>query len=259
MVRIRAQDLAPEPRALDFTFALNVLPPLPTAAPTSTPTALPTRTPTVTSTAAPTKTSTQTPTITPTGTPAATATVTPTPTNPPPASCAGTPLACDDPGKSLFQLTKKTADPTKRTLIWKWLSGTIAGQSAFGDPTTATSYALCVYDDGALVEDYLIAPGGTCDGDPCWEAIGDKGYQYTNDAGNTDGITEVLLLSGSGNAKILARGRGGNVAVPSTDPLFTQDTDVTVQLVRSGVGCWQAVYSTPATKNTDESFKDKIP
>jgi hypothetical protein len=69
MVRIRAQDLAPEPRLLDFTFALNVLLPLPTATSTLTPTRTPTATPTDTPTATPTQTPTATPTDTPTATP----------------------------------------------------------------------------------------------------------------------------------------------------------------------------------------------
>ena len=41
---------------------------------------------------------------------------------------------------------------------------------------------------------------------------------------------------------------------------FTQDTDVTVQLLKSDGGvCWQSVFPAPAGKNSGGQFKDKIP
>jgi hypothetical protein len=268
MVRIRAQDLAPQPRLLDFTYALDVLPPPPSAAPTRTITRTPTGTPMVTSTTTSRSTSTvtrttsrtTTPTTAPTESPRPTRIRTPTPTAPPFATCAATPIVCGNPARALFQLKTKTGDPTRTRLIWKWLDGAVAGQSAFGNPTRSTNYALCVYDDGAIVGDYRIAAAGACDGSPCWRAIGFQGYKYSNNAGNADGITEILLKSDGSRGSILLNGEGEKLAVPATDPLFMQAEDVTVQLVQSDGGpCWQAIYPAPAVQSSDEQFKDAIP
>lgn len=96
--RIRARNLAPTPKALDFTYQFAVATPTPTntpaatSSPTNTATSTPTRTPTRTATQTPIATATSTPTFTftstntstrtatPTRTPSATATLTPTST-----------------------------------------------------------------------------------------------------------------------------------------------------------------------------------
>ncbi len=205
-----------------------------------------------------------TPTPSSTATITATFTVTPsaTPTEPPdpPASCGATPATCDAPGKALFLLKKRTGDPSKSKLLWKWLKGTVAGQVDFGDPTTVTSYALCVYDDGVLAQQHLLEAGGICGAKPCWKALSDKGYRYKNKNGNGAGISVVTMKSGIGKAKIILKGKGTSVAVPATDPLFTQASELRTQLVRSGAStCWEADLATPAVKSTAEQFKDKAP
>jgi hypothetical protein len=135
------------------------------------------------------------------------------------------------------------------------LSGTIAGTSAFGDPTATTSHALCIYDDGTLAAEYGIEPGGTCaNGKPCWKPTGDKGFKYKNTPpGNVDGISLVLLKSGSGNAKIVIKGKGADTDIPT----LAQSSDVRVQLVNDAGNCWGAVFDAPAVKNDGEKFKDK--
>ena len=97
LVRIRALDSAPQPRALDFEFEFDVLPSLPTATPTDTSTPTPTSTPTATPTDTPTATPTNTPTATPTSTPTATPTDTPTatPTDTPTVTPTYTPTAAE--------------------------------------------------------------------------------------------------------------------------------------------------------------------
>ncbi len=172
--------------------------------------------------------------------------------------CSATPIACDDPGTAIFSVKKTTGDPSATKLIWKWLKGSIASQSAFGDPTAGTGYTLCVYDGAALVESHSITGAGDCDDSPCWKPVGDKGYKYKNPAGNDAGITKVLLKSGPGKSKILVKGKGTNLVVPSSDPIYAQSPDVSVQLVSSGGGCWQAVYPSGATTSSGEKFQDKI-
>ena len=69
----------------------------------------------------------------------------------------------------------------------------------------------------------------------------------------------MLVKSGAGNAKLLVQAKGAKVVLPTSDPIFTQAADLTVQLVTSQGNCWQAVFPSPATKSTGEQFKDKIP
>jgi cysteine-rich repeat protein len=174
-------------------------------------------------------------------------------------ACSPAPLSCGNPGKAIFQVKKSTGDPSATKLISKWLKGTISGPSEFGDPIAGTSFELCVYDGSSLVESHGIAGGGDCGGDPCWKPVGTKGFKYKNTAGNDDGITKVLLKSGSGKAKILVKAKGSGVVTPDTDPIYTQAPSVTVQLVGSNGSCWQAVYPGGATVSTGEQFKDKMP
>lgn len=176
-----------------------------------------------------------------------------------PARCAPTPAVCDSSAKAIVKVKSDVGNPDKNLLVWKWLLGTIDDAASFGDPTDCTSYALCIYDDGVLKHEYQVEPAGTCGGDPCWSAAGQRGFKYKNPAGNEDGIVLAKLLSGAGKAKLLLKGKGSNLAVPATDPLFTQSADVTVQLVRSaGGGCWESGFAPPALKNTEKLFKDKI-
>jgi cysteine-rich repeat protein len=151
--------------------------------------------------------------------------------------CAQTPVACAHPGKSVFQIKRTIGDPSSTKLLWKWLKGSIGGPSDFADPIAGASVTMCVYDDGSLVESHVVAPGGDCGGKPCWKALGTKGYKYKNKAGNEEGITKVILNSGMGNAKIIVKGKGADLTVPATDPIYAQNTQLTVQLVVTGGAC----------------------
>jgi hypothetical protein len=173
--------------------------------------------------------------------------------------CSSTPVACANPGKAIFQVKQKTGDPSATKLLWKWLKGTIGGPSDFADPIAGASVNVCVYDDGELVESHVVAPGGECGGKPCWKTLGTKGFKYKNKDGNADGITKVILKSGMNSAKILVKGKGAEVDVPISDPIYTQSSQVTVQLSVTGGACWQAVYPSPAGMSTSTQFKDKVP
>jgi hypothetical protein len=54
----------------------------------------------------------------------------------------------------------------------------------------------------------------------------------------------------------------GAPGVADPDPIYTQSSQLTVQLVVSGGACWQAVFPNPATNPATSSasqFKDQIP
>lgn len=174
-------------------------------------------------------------------------------------TCAPAPLTCPDPGKGVLLVKRTTGDPSATKLLWKWLKGTINTPTEFGNPLDGTSYAVCVYDGSELVESHQVAPGGTCGASPCWKQLGTKGFGYKNTDGNDAGITKLLLKSGTGKAKILVKGKGASLIVPTSDPIYAQTSPVTVQLVTSGGNCWDASYPGPAKKSTASQFKDIIP
>lgn len=80
----------------------------------------------------------------------------------------------------------------------------------FGDPTIAagTAYTLCVYDDAdqLALELAVERAGGTCDGAPCWSALGSSGFRYLDRALAADGFQSIRLKGGARTtASVLAR------------------------------------------------------
>jgi len=142
-------------------------------------------------------------------------------------------------------------------LIWKWSKGSATSKADFGSPLTNTSYLLCVYDGGSNeILDSVAIGGDSCGGVPCWQ---DKktGFLYKDKDKSPSGPQQIQLKEGAdGKAKILVKAKGSQV----DPPLLPLVQPVTVQLVNSNGLCWQAVYSTPATKNEPGppgQFKDK--
>jgi hypothetical protein len=160
------------------------------------------------------------------------------------------------PKKSLLVLKDKSPDK-KDTLVWKWLKGSATVLADFGDPLNTTSYALCLYDQTGVAQPRILAmipAGGICSDKPCWKPT-KKGLKYKDKELTPDGILNVLLLPGvDGEAKVIVKGKGANVGMPTLPPT----TPVTVQLKRidnAGI-CFNAAYTTPI-KNLPDQFKAK--
>ncbi|MEB2286071.1 MAG: hypothetical protein B6D46_03750 [Polyangiaceae bacterium UTPRO1] len=139
------------------------------------------------------------------------------------------------------------------SLQWKWNRGAATPQTDFGNPTIDTGYQLCLYDGGALRMSLPLPAGGACGGRACWRENG-SGFQYADKTGSR-GITRLALKSGTtpGKAKILLKGRGGGLAMPTLP--FAQP--LTVQLRSSTGACWDATFSAPALRNRADQFKDE--
>jgi hypothetical protein len=101
-----------------------------------------------------------------------------------------------------------------------------------------------------------FGPGGTCDGEPCWQAKGDSGFKFGDKAATQGGIKKITLKSGaSGKAKIVVKGQGVGLALCD----LPASTPVTAQLhVYDGdrVDCWETSFSA-SIKNDGEIFKAK--
>jgi hypothetical protein len=173
--------------------------------------------------------------------------------------CGATPrFDCDiplEPQKGLFLLKRNAGDPTKNKLRWKWIKGEDILPLQLEDPRVANHYALCVYVNGTLTMNLVVPADGTCDGKPCWKAVGSgdtAGFAYKNKAAS--GVTRIDMRAGiGGDARFDVQGKGLGLGVP-TLPL-TQP--VKVQLVNANGYCWEATYSSPAIQNDSSTFKDK--
>jgi cysteine-rich repeat protein len=148
---------------------------------------------------------------------------------------------------------------------WVWRKGptTVAD---FGDPTADTDYSLCMYDEKggepSLVSGASVPAGGQCGrrDRPCWKALGgSRGYRYRNVDLAPLGISTMVLRAG-GQARILVRGFGPRLQLPSTaatGKVFAQDTGVSVQLVNSDGQCWASRFEAPARRNSSSHFSDR--
>ena len=237
--------------------------PTPPPTPTVTPTGAPTDTATPTGTPTPTPTNTPSATDTPRAipTPTPTSSVTPTPSG----GCAASPqIGCQQARRAGLSINGATHR----------LGATWSGNSAlpvvagFGDPVNgSTGYRLCIYDTGgggtSLAFGAGVPAGGTCGRRQCWKRLRDT-FSYLNIAGNPDGIRRVSLRAPVGNtaAAIAVTGRGANLRVPaSTDGIFLlrEFPAVIVQLQRGdSPDCWEAVFTTPAMRDTRWAFADTV-
>ncbi len=146
----------------------------------------------------------------------------------------------------------------RERLTWNW-EGTGVAVGDFGDPTSATTYRLCLYDRElgvASVAGSTSAPaGGQCGSRNCWKAKPGKGFQYTDRAGTPDGTTKLKLsATAAGTGKIKLTAGGAALTVPGL-PLL-QDTDVVAQLLSSNADCWQTTLEAPALDNDASRFRD---
>jgi hypothetical protein len=131
-------------------------------------------------------------------------------------------------------------------LVWRWERGEWTTLSEFGDPTTSTTYTLCIWDELAetptLVSETTIPPGDR------WTPV-TNGYRYVDSHRVHGGVRRVILKAGGDRqARIAMRGKGENLWVPGL-PL-QQDSHVTVQLVNENA-CWEAEYSTFVRRDSE--------
>jgi len=193
---------------------------------------------------APTPTPTSSPTPSPTDTPSA-------------ATCPLSPAGgCATSAKAQLQL-RDNADDTKDKLKWKFTGGPALLSSDFGEPRTTASFALCIYDDGALKAELFVGPSATL-----WATAGGNGFSYKDAAGSSDGVTTVKLLGGeAGASRLQVKGRGTNLPMPaplSGTQFFDATTAVTAQLREVNGDCYETAFS-PAEviKNDGTQFKAK--
>jgi len=165
-------------------------------------------------------------------------------------NCLSTPPdSCRVAEKSSLIIRDAGNDSTDR-IVWKWSKGAQTSQDEFGDPTSAATHTLCLYDGsgGSPIATYQVPP------DPVKWVVGAKGFKYADQGASADGIAKVILKAGdAGKAKVLVKGRGLDLP----DPVLPFDLPVTVRLMNSESGvCFEASYETPQIrKNEAGQFK----
>lgn len=206
-----------------------------------------------------TPTNTATPSGTPTPTSSTTSLVTPTSTNTPTSpTCPLTPTSgCATSIGGQLRIVDHPTDDRDR-LKWAFKGGPALNQGDFGDPTTATSHALCVYDDGVLKLQAQVPPSSSL-----WLPVSTKGYKYKDPLGGSDGITKMRLLGGTADrSKLRAIGKGANLPLPapaSPTRLLNATAEVKAQLLDSQGKCYETTFTpTDVQRNDGTLFKARF-
>src|SRR5262249_30317644 len=110
-------------------------------------------------------------------------------------------------------------DNHRDVLAWRMESAGLAAD--VGDPTTTTSFHLCVYDGSSGLQPrrmFALPAGGQCDGTACWRPRG-IGFAYHSRDQDPDGISAASLqVTSRGGVGLKVRG-GGTSLQPPTLPL----------------------------------------
>jgi hypothetical protein len=154
-------------------------------------------------------------------------------------ACVGNaPSGCLQASATGRLVIKNDANDKRDRLIWKWSRGA-TDVADLGDPTNATAYRLCIFDQTAGVDHPVMrvdVPAGSA-----WRPIR-SGFSYRDRFRLQDGVRRIRLRAGAaGKASVFVMADGVNL--PASPLPLQQDTTVTVQL-GNGTSCWEAKYST---------------
>ena len=174
---------------------------------------------------------------------------------PPQATCPPEPALCQSSGRATLVVETNATNPQNAGLVWRWLDGSVADRSEFGNPLESTSYAFCLYDDGSLVGSYEIPRTSDCADDDCWSVIRQNRFEFA------EGDASVTLRSGT-DAQVIVELQGDDSLLPDKQLPLRQSQYVIAQLLTGDVPrprCWQSIFAPPATTNGATKFDDEIP
>lgn len=166
----------------------------------------------------------------------------------------GTPLdSCLVAPKGKLQIVDDDND-AKNKLNLQMQNAPGVSPEDFGSPTTSDPYHACIFGPDSLLMQAEVAPGGSCDGKPCW-AETTTGFTYKDKSGSRDGITALKLkASAKPKTKIDAKGKGAGLNAPA---LPFPDA-VMAQIVNAKTGqCFETYFLEPlAVKKNSSTHYD---
>jgi hypothetical protein len=147
------------------------------------------------------------------------------------------------PGAALLTIDNRSPD-TRDRLAWTLHKGAATTMAELGNPTTTTSYAVCLYDGVSGVPQRrlmkVIPPGAR------WKAF-NRGFRFRDSTTATGGIQGITLSEGTaGHSSVAVRGKGQPLTLPGL-PLAKQP-NVIIQLLNDTT-CWSSTHSTSVTNN----------
>jgi hypothetical protein len=151
-------------------------------------------------------------------------------------------------------LLKDDSADERDGLVWAFRKGELTDKTDYGSPVTTDSYALCLYEDDALVQGFEIPAAQLCNGKPCWRELA-RGFVYRDRDLTPDGIGSVRMTQGlaDGKTAIRLRGKGQRLGLPDLTQLGGV---LEVQLQRIGdSACWAATYTPPFVENDGETLR----
>jgi cysteine-rich repeat protein len=132
------------------------------------------------------------------------------------------------------------------SLKWNWRNGEATTPAELGDPTTSTSYAVCIYRPIGPTQDLGLllaaeAPAGATSGaKPSWSVRAGGPIKFTNRLGNAGGLTNISVRpADTGHTRIKVRGKGGGLAF---HPIY-RTLPVVAQLRASNGTCFEARFT----------------
>jgi len=166
--------------------------------------------------------------------------------------CPPVAMTCRSAARSML-LVRNSGNHERDKLVWRWSKGAATTPAEIGDPTSTTSYFLCLYRaDGTALMGYATIPSDATK----WSARG-TGFAYRDAQGSVR--RAGVRAGGTGATKALVVGKGA--ALPDLPlPLQGADFPVVVQLSNSdSAACWEGRYETPADviKNEADRFQAK--
>lgn len=170
-----------------------------------------------------------------------------------PEICTPMPENCRTALKSVLQLRDDPAENRDR-IVWKWLKGASTTVADFGDPTTATHYAICLYAGAppAVLGEITLFPGA-----PPWSTQ-TTGFRYKDETTSPHGVKKAILKSGEQDtASLFVKGSGSNVP----DGLLPLGrAPVVVQLQRADVAtCFGSTFdATHVLTDSAEQYKARV-
>ena len=167
----------------------------------------------------------------------------------PPVECPETPSSgCVTGEKSKMQLDAK--NPGKHKLKFKQSKGDQVDLAQLGNPLLSTTYAFCVYDNGALIHSSQIGSGSE------WKESSKLVLYKNKDGVGTGGLTSIKAKTGSaGKSSTQVAAKGDNF----TSPALPVTGPIVAELLNSEGVCWQSQFNGPFKKNEATKFKAQSP